>query len=313
MATPDQPDPAAPVPALGRAVVIVGDAWTLRIIRALFVGHRTFGALRTALGISDAVLSRRLADLVSADVLTHPDDDPRPGAREYRLTEPGKDLWRVMVTIWMWDRSWVGATHGDAQITLTHRGCGHATHPVLGCGACGAIGVHARDVTAHPDPDLLHRIRPTRSRRAAHSDGPADSSRVLGDHWATLVLACALMGDQRFQDFQDSLNISSTTLTNRLNDFTEAGILSRTAQRAGGRRQIYRLTPAGQDFFPVAAMLNDWSRTWLTDDGRTGLSLTHRACGTELHPQLTCNGCNAVLQRTEVRFQGTNLVGTHRL
>ena len=309
MAVPTAQDQAASVPALGRALVIVGDSWGLRIVRAIFVGHRSFGALRQALGISDAVLARRLADLVADGVLTHPDDDPDPGSREYRLTDAGKDLWRVMVAIRSWDQSWAGPAHGDSEIELLHRPCGQATHPVLGCGACGAIGLRARDITARPDANLLRDVRATRSRRATRSDGPIDSSRVLGDHWASLVLACALMGDVHFQDFQDSLDISPATLTSRLKDFVDAGILTRESHREGGRRQVYRLTPAGQDFFPVSAMLNDWSRSWLADDGHSGLSMIHRACGAELLPQFTCNCCNGVLERSEVRFRGGNLVG----
>lgn len=309
MPEPDQLDQATAVPALGRALVIVGDSWSLRIIRSAFVGHRSFGALRQALGISDAVLSRRLAGLVTDGVLTHPADAPDPRAREYRLTAGGKDLWRVMVAIRSWDQSWAGATHRDAQIELVHHLCGQATHPVLGCGACGAIGLRARDVIAQPNEHLLRDVRATKSRRATRSDGPVDAARVLGDHWATLVLACALMGAEHFQDFQDSLDISPATLTSRLKDFVDAGILTRGAHREGGRRQVYRLTPAGQDFFPVSAMLNDWSRSWLAENGHSGLSMTHRACGAELVPQFTCNCCNRVLERTDVQFRGGNLVG----
>lgn len=312
MTASTRPSPAVNTPALGRSLVIVGDGWTLRILRSVFIGHRSFGALRRTLGISDAVLARRLSDLVSDRVLTHPADGPDPGMREYRLTDAGKDLWRVLVAIRSWDSAWVGTAHADAQIELVHHLCGHPTHPVLGCGACGAIGVHARDVTAHPDADLLRTVRPTRSRRTARGDGPVDAVHILGDHWAPLVLACALMGDMHFQDFQNSLDISSTTLTNRLKDFVDAGILTRTPHRQGGRRQIYRLTPAGLDFFPVAAMLNDWSRDWLADDHRSGLSLTHRTCGAELQPRFTCNSCNEVLRRTEVHFRGSNLEGVRR-
>ena len=309
MSVPAPISHAVSTPALGRALVIVGDIWGLRIIRSTFVGHRSFRSLRQALGISDAVLSRRLSALVADGVLTHPASDPDCRSREYRLTEAGKDLWRVMVAIRSWDQSWAGPAHRDSKIELVHLTCGQVTHPVLGCGACGAIGLRAHDVTASPDQSLLREVRATRSRRAARSDDPVDAARVLGDHWATLVLACALMGASSFQDFQDSLDIPPATLTSRLKDFVDAGILTREAHRSGGRRQVYRLTPAGLDFFPVSAMLNDWSRDWLSPDAQSGLSLTHRACGAELRPQFTCNSCNGVLHRTDVRFRGYNLEG----
>lgn len=304
-------DPAHRTEALplGRALTIVGDSWSVRIIRSVFVGHRTFGALRDALGISDAVLSRRLTALVSEGVLTHPSQLHAAAGREYRLTEEGKDLWRVMVAIRSWDEAWSGPGHPDSAIELRHHACGRATHPVLGCGSCGAIGVRPRDVIAHAEDKLFLDVKATRSRRLTGTGGAVDSTRVLGDHWATLVLACALMGATRFQEFQRELNIPSGTLSSRLRDFVDADILSRDPHRDGGRRQAYRLTARGLDFFTVAAMLNDWSRRWLATDGNSGLSLVHHACGDELRPQFTCNYCNAVLERTEVSFRGGNLEG----
>lgn len=306
---PERVGQATDVPALGRALMIVGDSWSLRIVRSIFVGHRSFRDLKAALGISDAVLSRRLAGLVTDGVLIHPADSSAPAAREYRLTEAGKDLWRVMVAIRAWDQSWAGAAHRDAQIELVHHSCGRPTFPVLGCGACGASGLRARDAAAESSKNLLRGVRATRSRRLEHSEGPVDSAQVLGDHWATLILACALMGDAHFHEFQRDLDISPGTLTARLRDFVTTGILVRDAHREGGRRQVYRLTPAGTDFFPVAAMLNDWSRQWLTSDHDSGLSITHQACGAELLPMFTCAYCHDPLERTEVHFRGGNLEG----
>lgn len=309
MIADERVDEARGVSALGRALVIVGDAWSVRIVRSLFVGHRSFGGLRETLGISDAVLAGRLAGLVHDGVISHPGSDQGARRSDYLLTEAGKDLWRVMVAIRSWDQSWAGAEHPDAAIELLHHTCGQSTHPVLGCGSCGAIGLRARDVTALADEHLLREVKATRSRRLIHSDGQIDSSRVLGDHWSTLVLACALMGDTQFQEFQNHLGISPGTLTSRLKDFVDSGILERGAQRAGSKRQVYRITPSGLDFFPVAAMLNDWSRRWLATGEHSGLAITHNACGSELAPQFTCNCCNGVLKRKEVSFRGANLEG----
>ena len=300
----------APVAPLARALTIVGDAWGVRIIRSVFVGRRTFGALRDNLGISDAVLSRRLSALVTEGVLTHPSAQPDSTAREYRLTDEGKDLWRVLVAIRSWDEAWAGPGHPDSAIELHHHTCGRATHPVLGCGACGAIGVRPQDVAAHADDGLFLDVTAGRSRRLAGSDAAMDSTRVLGDNWATLVLACALMGATRFQDFERQLTIPAGTLSSRLRSFVDADVLRRDAHREGARRQVYRLTPRGLDFFAVAAMINDWSRRWLAADGHSGLSLVHRACCGELKPQFTCNCCNGVLERTLVSFRGGSLEGT---
>jgi DNA-binding HxlR family transcriptional regulator len=130
-----------------------------------------------------------------------------------------------------------------------------------------------------------------------------DAAGVLGDRWSTMILSDALMGSRRFNEFQAHLQISPVTLTQRLELFVETGMLSRQSVTEGGRRQEYRLTPKGLDFFSVTATINSWAARWLSSDGQSGLSLTHVACDAELEPQFTCNSCNGVLTRPEIGFE----------
>lgn len=285
---------------LGRALVLMGDMWSVRIVLAIFRGKRRFQDLREELNISDPVLSRRLRGLVEDGVCLTREYQVNPPRNEYLLTEAGLDLWRVMIAMWVWDRTWAGPQHRDAGTRLRHTTCGATTSPVFGCGHCGAIGLTARDVRGTVDDRLLMDVASRRSRRSPAMSSPIDAAGVLGDRWSTLILSDAFMGSRRFGDFQTRLGVSPVTLSDRLNLFVDTQMLSRESVSEGARRQEYRLTPKGLDFFSVTAMINDWAMRWLSDDGQSGLSLVHGSCGATLEPRFTCNTCNEQLERREV-------------
>lgn len=285
---------------LGRALVLMGDMWSVRIVREIFGGTRRFQDLRTTLGISDPVLSRRLQGLVADGVcLTRP-YQAKPPRHEYLLTDAGLDLWRVMLAMWSWDRTWAGPDHRDAGTRVRHLPCGALTTPIFGCGRCGAIGLTARDVLGSVDDRLLRDVTSRRSRRSPAMSSPIDAAGVLGDRWSTMILSDALLGSRRFGDFQERLGISPVTLTDRLHLFVQTQLMSRESVSTGARRQEYRLTPKGLDLFSVTTMINHWAQRWLSDDGESGLSLVHASCGEPLRPRFTCNTCNQELERREV-------------
>lgn len=289
---------------LGRALVLMGDMWSVRIVREIFGGTRRFQDLREALDISDPVLSRRLRGLVEDGICLTREYQANPPRREYLLTDAGLDLWRVMIAMWIWDRTWAGPDHRDAGARLRHSTCGALTSPVFGCAHCGAIGLTARDVLGTVDDRLLMDVTSRRSRRSPAMSSPIDAAGVLGDRWSTMILSDALMGSRRFGDFQARLEVSPVTLSDRLNLFVETQMLSRESVSTGARRQEYRLTPKGLDFFSVTTMINDWAARWLSDDGQSGLSLVHGSCGATLEPRFTCNTCNQQLARREVTIVG---------
>ena len=289
---------------LGRALVLLGDMWTLRIVMLVFNGRRRFQDLRTSLSISDPVLSRRLSTLIDGGVLHTRPYQTNPPRHEYVLTGAGLELWPILVALWAWDRRWAGPTHRDAHTSMRHVSCGHAIRPVLGCAACDAIGLGVRDVAGNIEESLLRDTRRKRSRRSPTMTTPIDAASVLGDRWSTFLLSDAFTGHRRFNDFQASLpEIAPVTLTQRLQLFLAAGLMTQE-EIPGRKRTEYRLTPKALDFFEVTTVINRWAQTQLSADGHSGLSLTHIACDSELVPQFTCNACNGVITRTEIRFVG---------
>ncbi len=302
MPLPSASEPTSASP-LGQALLLLGDMWTLRIVRLVFTGRRRFQDLRAALAISDPVLSRRLTGLIDDGILTTRLYEHRPPRKEYMLTEEGIDLWPTLVALWSWDRRWAGRRHRDARTVLRHLSCDNLIRPIFGCAVCGAIGVGVHDVRGTVDDRLLRDTQERRSRRSPAMAAPIDAPGVLGDRWSTFLLSDAFVGNRRFNDFQRSLRISPVTLAQRLQLFVDEGMMSRESTPSG-KRLDYRLTPKGLDFWDVTTTINRWAQVWLAPDGHSGLSLTHIACGNELVPRYTCNACNGVLARDEIRFEG---------
>ena len=147
-------NPTAPAPPLAEAsaqarsmaaqqtIAVIGDAWTLRILRSVFRGKRRHGDFVSAFGVSRAVLSDRLGKLVAHQVLERVVQQGRHP--EYRLTPRGLDLWSLFLAMWQWEMDWGSAQDPDTwapdlpRARLSHTGCGHAMRPVLRCMACQA-------------------------------------------------------------------------------------------------------------------------------------------------------------------------------
>ena len=129
--------------SLARSLEVVGERWTMLILREVFVGVRRFDEIQEDLGIARNVLATRLQKLVERGVLTK-------DGREYRLTEKGLDLWPVLHSLMTW-----GDTHdvapGGPPMLLTHKGCGGAVDAHRHCAECGRR-LTARDVVARPGP-----------------------------------------------------------------------------------------------------------------------------------------------------------------
>lgn len=122
--------------SVARTLDVVGDKWTLLVLRDAFYGVRRFEDFARDLGIARNVLAARLSRLVDAGVLERRQYEQHPPRFEYRLTAKGRDLLPVLLTMMHWGDTWAGPDD-EAPIELVHRDCGHATHAVTTCEACG--------------------------------------------------------------------------------------------------------------------------------------------------------------------------------
>lgn len=84
---------------------------------------------------------------------------------------------------------------------------------------------------------------------------------LLGDHWSMLIVREAFFGHARYEQFRARLGISDNTLSRRLANLVEQGILYREPVTQGGRAH-YTLTEAGNDLAPVLAAIGAWGSRW---------------------------------------------------
>ena len=145
--------------SVARALSVVGDRWTLMILRDAFLGARRFEQFG-AVGLT----RHRLAKLVKHGVLRRERDQTDPPRWEYRLTEKGLDLYGVIVTVAEWGDKHMAGRKGP-PVERIHKACGHVTSLKLTCEHCGEP-VHARNMSARPGRALRAVGLPFDSRTA---------------------------------------------------------------------------------------------------------------------------------------------------
>lgn len=133
--------------SIARALEVVGERWTLLVVRAALLGARTFDDFSEVLGVATNTLSRRLESLVAAGVLVRTEDPTDRRRRMYTLTAKGRRLDVVVEALREWgDRYEAG---GRPPVSFSHRGCGGDVVVELRCGRCGERLDTAADVVRH--------------------------------------------------------------------------------------------------------------------------------------------------------------------
>lgn len=141
--------------SVAQCLEVVGDWWTMLIVRDTFFGVRRFDEFQERLGISRNILNQRLNWLVGQDVLEKVPYSERPLRYEYRLTAKGRDLWPILNAMRQWGDK--HAAPDGPPLKLVHKTCGHMTEAVLTCSRCGKR-ISARDVRSMPGPGDLDGI-----------------------------------------------------------------------------------------------------------------------------------------------------------
>jgi DNA-binding HxlR family transcriptional regulator len=138
--------------SIARALEVVGERWTLLIMRDAVLGLRRFEEFQESLGIATNVLSNRLKLLCEEGVLDRRPDAERPGRPEYVLTDKGRELGPALITLMKWGDRHYPTPDGPPRITL-HAGCGGTVGADLHCDRCGDH-VKAGDLDVRPGPGL---------------------------------------------------------------------------------------------------------------------------------------------------------------
>jgi DNA-binding HxlR family transcriptional regulator len=123
--------------SVARALEVVGERWSLLIVRDLMLGYRRFDELHERLGIARNVLTSRLELLVGEGVLERRPYQERPPRHEYHLTAKGRDLWPVIIALSSWGDRYL-QEEGGPPVVIEHRGCGGRINDRRICERCGA-------------------------------------------------------------------------------------------------------------------------------------------------------------------------------
>lgn len=115
---------------VARGLSVIGDRWTMLVLRDCFLGFRRFEQIQERLGITRHVLADRLRKLEASGVLRREPYQDRPLRHEYRLTEKGKALYPTLVSLIDWANAHVPAS-GEPSVTLVSRDSGAPIAPVL--------------------------------------------------------------------------------------------------------------------------------------------------------------------------------------
>jgi DNA-binding HxlR family transcriptional regulator len=123
--------------SIARSLELVGERWTLLVIREVFNGRRKFSEMLRSLGVARNVLTDRLQGLVDEGILERRPYSERPERYEYFLTEKGLDLWPLMVSLMQWGDKWEPVPDGRPMIVVHKGECGGEIDDRRICTKCG--------------------------------------------------------------------------------------------------------------------------------------------------------------------------------
>lgn len=146
--------------SIAGALEQIGDRWALLVIRDLSLGLSRYDDLRTSTGIPAATLAARLKHLAASGIIERVRYQERPPRDEYRLTQKGRDLWKVSVALREWGDRWDATGFGSPSIEMVDRETGRPLTLALVDAVTGQI-LPLERVRLRPGPaavDATHRL-----------------------------------------------------------------------------------------------------------------------------------------------------------
>jgi len=136
--------------SIAKSLEVIGERWSLLIVRDILNGNRRFGEIQQSLGVARNVLSARLQRLAEEDIVERRQYQESPPRYEYFLTEKGLDLWPALIALLNWGDRYSESPDGPPKI-IVHKVCGGRVSDRGICEDCGEV-LHARDAIQIPGP-----------------------------------------------------------------------------------------------------------------------------------------------------------------
>lgn len=135
--------------SIATTLAVIGDRWSLLILRNIFRGGHRFSEIQSDLGIAKNLLSDRLSSLVEHGVLERVPYQDRPVRYQYLLTQKGADLSPALIALMGWGDRWYAAN--GVPTVLIHEGCGQPLEQAVRCPSCEEI-VSPGQIRSRPGP-----------------------------------------------------------------------------------------------------------------------------------------------------------------
>ena len=156
--------------SVARTVAVIGDRWTLLVLRECFLRVRRFEDFEARLGVTRHVLADRLKKLVRYGVLRRVPYQDRPKRHEYLLTQKGLDLYPIIMAIVHWGDIHMADERGR-PLLHQHKSCGKTFDPVMTCSECGEkLSAKAVHVHAGPGAGEMNELPPAQDRSGGRAD-----------------------------------------------------------------------------------------------------------------------------------------------
>lgn len=292
---------------VSHAMDVVGEAWTMLILREAFRGARRFDDWLERLAIARSVLARRLKTLTDAGLLIRKPYQQRPARYEYVLTAMGRDLYGVAIMLILWEQDWSPRADPARAIRLVTRDGAEPVEPAM-TGETPHAAILPGDVFPQPGPvptraPALKEMRRRRVQPAMRASGkPIELGiELFGDYWTNLVLAACFYRIRRYDEFIRTLDVSTSVLADRLDGLVAHGILARKRYQERPERFEYVLTERGLALYPTVLAFFAWGARWLCEPGKLPVELISQATGKAVLPVLRDAVTGAEIDPRKVR------------
>ena len=121
--------------SIARTLDLVGEKWALLAVREVFLGNHRFDEMVRRIGAPRDTLAARLRTLVAAGIIERRQYSEHPARFEYHLTDAGRELYPVILTLMRWGDQHLAGDDGPPLVLEHH--CGHRLEAQVVCQACG--------------------------------------------------------------------------------------------------------------------------------------------------------------------------------
>ena len=290
--------------SLRRALGVLGDPWTMLILKEAFNGTRRFGDFQRNLNIPKQTLSLRLASLCENGMLYRSYLNANAGTVLYVPTAKTFDLRDAMYSVWLWHRANPGPVEA-LPFDLVHVECGTVLKATYCCTACNGpvtpanlsiVRTQPEQVDPKPRPRLSRRNDQAVTAASAESSGMIAAS-LVGDIVCNEILYRLAQGPLHLLALSRDLQIGQPVLRNRLNMLRDLGLVE---ERKVGRQSVFHLLRRAEDFWPLILSIATWGDRWCNGENPPPEVRVHE-CGSLLSGRYRCDHCGGWIGARSVR------------